>query len=107
MGLAVMFFADASALSPIPVSPENWRKLRRFVKEDAQQVGCLKKLPVGTALFDKPDGEIAGEVIDSSIPDGKWDHVKTAAAGWSKLRVNVGFGPFELWIKDTESDWCD
>jgi hypothetical protein len=105
-GLAVMFYVDSAAISPLPVDAANWKALRRHVHEDAQQVGCLKMLARGTPLFDGPGGAIIGTVIDGSIPYGKWDFVKTASAGWAKLRVNLGFGPFELWTKDESPDWC-
>lgn len=100
-GLAVSMFAAPAALVNIPLS--NWKDLRRRVKEDAGQTGCLKKLPVGTALHEEPDGEVVGQVIDASIPYGKWD---SAEGGWSMLKVNLGFGPFEVWVKDGAEDWC-
>jgi hypothetical protein len=103
-GLALMIYADP--LSPLPLNAKNRRELRRFAKEDAGQVGCLKKLKVGTALFDAPAGEMVGAVIDGSIPYGRWDYVETASTGWSKLRVNVGFGPLEVWMPDGPAEWC-
>ncbi len=105
-GLAVRVHAAAAALAPAPVTEAGWASLRRRVAEDGQQVGCLKRLPRGTQLFDRPDGEVVGVVVDSSVPYGKWDSTQTASAVWSLLRVNLGFGPFQVWIKDSPADWC-
>ena len=46
-------------------------------------------------------------VVDSSVPYGKWDSTRTASGLWSLLRVNLGFGPFQVWIGRTlPADWC-
>jgi hypothetical protein len=105
-GLAVVVEAEPAALSPVPADEGGWRQLRLRLKDDAQQVGCLKKLPVGTALYDKPDGAVVGRVIDGSSHYGKWDFVQTKTSGWAQLRVSTGFAGFALWIKDRPRDWC-
>jgi hypothetical protein len=105
-GLAVLLLAESTALHPIPSDEGGWKQLRRRVREDAQQVGCLKRLKVGTVLYDKPDGAELGRVVDGTIPYGKWDFVQTKTSGWALLKVNVGFGALEAWIKDKPRDWC-
>jgi hypothetical protein len=101
-GLAVAFGVKGE----LPASPAAWRALREHLKDDPQQVGCLKKLAAGTPLYDRPDGEVVGLVV-TPAHYGKWDDSKTASGYWSMLKAGVGLGPMELWLKDTSSnDWC-
>ncbi|GMU60102.1 MAG: hypothetical protein AMXMBFR34_18650 [Myxococcaceae bacterium] len=80
-GLAVLLTADVTSLQPVPSDAGGWKQLRRRVWLDAQQVGCLKKLPVGTVLYDSPDGLEVGRVVDASIPFGRWDFRQTKSSG--------------------------
>ena len=65
------------------------------------------KQPQAVSFFSSQDTPVTvGLVIDSTIPYGKWDFVETASTGWSKLRVNLGFAPLAVWIKDRDEAWC-
>jgi hypothetical protein len=102
-GLALAFSAKTELLKPLP--PSQWTALRQHLKDDPMQTGCLKRLPKGTVLYDRADGDEVGLVLES-LPYGKWDTVKTKSGTWSMLKVNVGFAPVKVWIKDPSPDWC-
>jgi hypothetical protein len=104
-GLALVLYAPPASLTKAESSAASWKSLRAKLKEDAQQVGCLKMLPVGMELFARPGGEKVGEVIEAT-PYGKWDSAEDSGVHWSQLKVNVGFGMIKVWIKDDGRDWC-
>jgi hypothetical protein len=104
-GLAMVLYAPAASLTKAESSAASWKSLRSKVKEDAQQVGCLKQLAVGTELFARPGGEQVGVVIEAT-PYGKWESALDSGVHWSQLKVNVGFGMIKVWIKDDGRDWC-
>lgn len=104
-GLAMVIYAPAASLTKAETSASSWKALRARVKEDAQQVGCLKQLAVGTELFARPGGEKVGQVIEAT-PYGKWDAAEDSGVHWAMLKVNVGFGMIKVWIKDDGRDWC-
>jgi len=105
-GLALVVYVPSASLTRAESSAASWKSLRKAIKDDAQQTGCLKRLPVGTELFDKPGGDRVGVVIDGSIPYGKWDAADTGGVQWAKLKVSTAFTGFPVWIRDTGLDWC-
>jgi hypothetical protein len=105
IGLGYGLAVELRAKAPLPPANQGWKALRAHLKDDTMQTGCLKKLPAGTALYDRPDGEVVGVVVEPAFY-GRWDVSKTPSGQWSMLKAGVGNVPLKLWLKDGGKDWC-
>lgn len=75
----------------------------RSPDDEPGETGCLRRFKPGTRLFDRPDGDVVGLVVDRAAFLGKWDSAKTAAGWWAMTRVR----PHGAWLRvPSGRDWC-